>query len=136
MKRSYCVDTLRSRTMRAVKATNTKPELLVRRTVFRMGFRYRLHRTNLPGKPDLAFIAKRKIIFVHGCFWHGHHCARGARTPKTNKTYWINKIQRNQLRDKANISTLRKLGWKTFVIWECQLTKQSMLQSAIHQFLR
>src|SRR6185437_3811014 len=91
---------LRSRTMRAVKSRNTSPELAVRRVVHRMGYRFRLHRENLPGKPDLVFPKFQKVIFVHGCFWHGHSCTRGARVPKENHEYWQKKISGNRIRDK------------------------------------
>lgn len=128
-------DPLRSRIMRAVKSTHTQPELLVRRTVFGMGYRYRLYRTDLPGKPDLAFVSKHKVIFVHGCFWHGHDCARGARVPKRNKAYWTTKIGRNKSRDHTNLSALRKLGWRPLVLWECQLKEQLKLKHKIARFL-
>ena len=85
--------------MRAVKSHDTKPELLVRRAIHCMGYRYRLHRKDLPGKPDVVFPSRKKIIFVHGCFWHGHDCARGARMPKSNRSYWVSKISRNRERD-------------------------------------
>ena len=86
---------LRSRTMRAVKGRDTKPEMAVRRLLHRMGYRYRLHRKELPGRPDIVFGSRRKVIFVHGCFWHGHSCKRGNRLPKTNAEYWQTKIARN-----------------------------------------
>lgn len=97
---------LRSRTMRAVRSANTKPEMIVRRMLHNAGFRYRLHRADLAGKPDLVFVSRRKVIFVHGCFWHGHGCKRGARVPKTNQNYWINKIERNRERDQKNTRAL------------------------------
>src|SRR5687768_8314687 len=89
----------RSRTMRAVKSKHTKPEIRVRRTVHALGFRFRLHSTALPGTPDLVFATKKKAIFVHGCFWHGHSCDRGARIPKTNTAYWTTKVSKNRMRD-------------------------------------
>src|ERR1051325_5580018 len=97
---------LRSRTMRAVKSRNTTPELAVRSLAHRMGYRFRLHRDNLPGKPDLVFSGLRKVIFVHGCCWHGHTCARGARIPKENREYWLKKISSNRLRDLQNVNKL------------------------------
>jgi DNA mismatch endonuclease (patch repair protein) len=127
---------LRSRIMRAVKATDTAPEMAVRRLVHRMGFRFRLHRKDLPGKPDLDFPRFRKVIFVHGCFWHGHPCARGARMPKTNAQYWRGKISRNALRDTANAAALRKLGWRVAVIWECELKTLQRIQQRLAKFLR
>ena len=111
----------RSRTMRAVKSRDTQPEMLVRRLVHSMGKRYRLHRADLPGKPDLTFPRLKKIIFVHGCFWHGHNCKRGAREPKENAAYWKRKISRNRERDAAAQEALRAQGWDVLVLWECQL---------------
>ena len=112
--------TMRSRIMRAVKSKDTKPEMIVRRLVHGMGYRYRLHRTGLPGKPDLVFGPRRKVIFVHGCFWHGHHCKRGARVPKTNIKYWTAKIGRNRQRDKDSEAALAAMGWRVLIVWECE----------------
>lgn len=121
--------------MRAVKSTNTAPELLVRRLVSSMGYRYRLHRAELPGKPDLAFIGRRKAIFVHGCFWHGHDCTRGARVPRQNASYWIDKIERNRKRDLTHSSTLKRLGWESMVLWECELKDQAITRKRLRRFL-
>ena len=110
----------RSRTMRAVKSRDTAPEMIVRRLVHSLGYRYRLHRSDLPGKPDLAFPRLRKIIFVHGCFWHGHHCKRGARAPKENAAYWSTKIQRNARRDVEHHAALTREGWRCLIVWECE----------------
>jgi DNA mismatch endonuclease (patch repair protein) len=126
---------LRSRIMRAVKATDTSPEMTVRRLVHAMGYRYRLHREGLPGKPDLVFPRLRKVIFVHGCFWHGHNCPRGARMPVRNKQYWEAKIARNVARDKRELRRLRSLGWKCLVIWECQIRDLQRMRSTILRFL-
>ncbi|HEX7883556.1 MAG TPA: very short patch repair endonuclease [Afipia sp.] len=120
-------DEVRSRTMRAVKGKNTQPEWTVRRLLHAAGYRYRLHVADLPGKPDLVFPAKRKVIFVHGCWWHGHSCARGARPAKTNASYWSEKIARNRDRDVRNLATLRASGWKVHVVWECQIKKPGLL---------
>ena len=117
------MDEQRSRIMRAVKSRNTQPEMTVRRLVHSMGYRYRLHRKDLPGKPDLAFISRRKAIFVHGCFWHGHDCPRGSREPKTNRDYWIPKIAKTRERDKTTMERLRTMDWKTLVIWECEIDR-------------
>lgn len=125
----------RSRTMRAVKSRNTGPELIVRRATHRMGYRYRLHRKDLPGKPDLAFPAKRKVIFVHGCFWHQHRCPRGWRLPKTNRDYWIPKLRRNSERDIENQIRLREMSWDLLVIWECEVQDQDALRTRIRSFL-
>ena len=111
----------RSRTMRAVKSRDTKPELAVRRLLHSMGYRYRLHRSGLPGKPDIVFSSRRKVIFVHGCFWHGHECARGARVPASNTEYWTAKIGRNVARDRGTLVQLTDAGWAALVLWECEL---------------
>jgi DNA mismatch endonuclease (patch repair protein) len=120
-------DELRSRIMRAVKDKDTKPEWIVRRLLHAAGFRYRLHAKVLPGKPDLVFPSRRKAIFVHGCFWHGHDCARGDRQPKTNAAYWLAKIARNKARDAAHLADLKQAGWKAHVVWECELKKPGLL---------
>jgi DNA mismatch endonuclease (patch repair protein) len=121
--------------MQAVKSKNTAPEMVVRRLVFALGFRYRLHHKDLPGKPDLVFSGKRKGIFVHGCFWHGHDCARGARVPVHNRDYWINKIYRNRTRDKIVQTKLNALGWKSLIVWECELKKPVRLEKKLAKFL-
>lgn len=121
--------------MRAVKSKDTKPEVVIRRLVHALGFRFRLHRVDLPGSPDLVFSKKRKIIFVHGCFWHGHSCARGARQPKTNTEYWLRKIEGNRRRDKQSLAELRRLGWNILVLWECQLKEPKKTRSRVKKFL-
>lgn len=126
---------VRRRTMQAVKSKNTAPELLVRSLAHRMGFRFRLHRKDLPGKPDLVFPALRKAIFVNGCFWHGHDCARGVRVPKTNWRYWRKKIERNRERDRETREALTKLGWKIAVFWECELRNDETATKRIRRFL-
>lgn len=128
-------DAERSRIMRAVKGTDTGPERAVRRVLHRSGYRYRLHRKDLPGKPDLAFPGRRKVIFVHGCFWHGHHCKRGDREPKTNVNYWRAKIARNKERDAAHQARLRDLGWDVLVVWECEITAADGLTDRLRRFL-
>ncbi|WP_155326394.1 very short patch repair endonuclease [Desulfosarcina ovata] len=125
----------RSQIMRAVKSRNTKPELFVRHLIHTSGYRYRLHRKDLPGKPDLVFISRRKVIFVHGCFWHGHGCRRGSRVPKTNQNYWVDKINRNIKRDKEIKKRLNEMGWSVLVIWECQLKNLEELIETINNFL-
>jgi DNA mismatch endonuclease, patch repair protein len=121
--------------MRAVKSQNTTPELLVRRTLCSLGYRYRLHRSDLPGKPDIVFPSRRKAIFVNGCFWHGHDCDRGARVPKKNRDYWEGKINRNRERDKGHITELRSKGWSAFTIWECELYSVATLANRLTCFL-
>jgi DNA mismatch endonuclease, patch repair protein len=125
----------RSRTMRAVKSRDTGPELIIRRLLHGAGYRFRLHRNDLPGKPDLVFPGRHKIIFIHGCFWHGHDCARGARKPKNNADYWKSKIQRNTTRDLQNIAKLTAAGWETLVIWECDIADRENLLARLRGFL-
>lgn len=125
----------RSRTMRAVKSKDTAPEMLVRRMIHAEGFRYRLHDPALPGKPDLVFKSRRKAIFVHGCFWHGHACKRGARIPATNRDYWLQKIQANVDRDKKHLAALHALGWDVLTVWECETRDRDGLRARILAFL-
>jgi DNA mismatch endonuclease (patch repair protein) len=125
----------RSRIMRAVKGRDTKPEKAVRHLLHRLGYRYRLHLASLPGKPDLAFPGRQAVIFVHGCFWHGHECRRGARTPKDNRGYWVGKIARNQRRDEAHIGQLTRSGWRVHIVWECETKDQAALQRRLVEFL-
>jgi DNA mismatch endonuclease (patch repair protein) len=126
----------RSRIMRTVKGKDTGPEMIVRRMVHRMGYRFRLHRKDLPGKPDLVFSRLHKVIFVNGCFWHGHPCARGARAPKANAAYWGVKIARNRARDAANIAALEGAGWCSAVVWECELKDPRQVKRRLTRFLR
>jgi len=125
----------RSAVMRAVKSSDTGPERLLRRRLWAAGFRYRLHRRDLPGKPDLTFPGRRLAVFVHGCFWHGHVCPRGARRPKTNAAYWRAKIARNQARDADVAVALQALGWRSVVVWECEL-RSAGLPAALLAALR
>lgn len=125
----------RSNVMRAVKGQNTKPELAIRKMAHGLGYRYRLHRKDLPGKPDIVFTARRKIIFVHGCFWHGHICKRGRRLPKSNTDYWIPKLRRNVERDKQNIQALTSDGWDVLIIWECETKELAKVERRIVKFL-
>lgn len=110
----------RAAIMRAVKSRDTIPELKVRRAAHALGLRFRLGRSDLPGRPDLVFVGRRTALFVHGCFWHGHDCPRGARVPAANRPYWEAKIGRNIARDRSTLAALKKLGWKPVVIWECE----------------
>lgn len=125
----------RSWIMSRVRSKNTTPERMVRSLVYRMGYRYRLHRRDLPGIPDLVFSSKKKIIFVNGCFWHGHTCSRGSRQPKQNSKYWQEKIRKNRLRDDDNFVRLHELGWNVIVIWECELSSFEKLREKIATFL-
>ena len=109
--------------------------MLVRRLAHAMGYRYRLHRKDLPGKSDLVFPVRRKVIFVHGCFWHQHHCPRGDRSPKSSREYWIPKLRRNKERDEKNQRLLRETGWGALVIWECEMKDRDALRERIVKFL-
>jgi DNA mismatch endonuclease (patch repair protein) len=111
----------RSRVMASVHSENTKPEMVVRSAAHKLGLRFRLHRKELPGKPDLVFPSRKVALFVHGCFWHGHDCPHGRRMPATNIDYWREKIRRNKERDAKAQAELNSLGWKSVVIWECQI---------------
>ncbi len=124
----------RSEQMARIRSKDTVPEMIVRRLVHALGYRYRLHRKDLPGCPDLVFQARRKVVFVHGCFWHQHSCGAG-RQPKTNKNYWNAKLKRNVERDKMNRVALRKLGWRSLIIWECQLRDLSRAERRVLKFL-
>lgn len=126
---------LRSRIMRSVRGANTGPEMTVRRAVFALGYRYRLHVKQLPGAPDLVFPGRFKIVFVHGCFWHQHRCRRGRRMPKSHVTYWSTKLARNVARDRRTIAALRRAGWSVKVVWECQTREQPMLVRRLRTFL-
>jgi DNA mismatch endonuclease (patch repair protein) len=126
----------RSAVMRRVKGRNTTPELAVRRALTRLGARYRLHRKDLPGKPDIVLPGRRLAIFVHGCFWHGHDCARGARVPKQNRDYWVGKVARNRARDAANREALTVLGWRVETIWECDLKDADALSERLAHLLQ
>jgi len=118
----------RRRTMQSVRSKNTKPELIVRSLVHRMGYRFRLHDPKLPGKPDLALKRHRTVIFVHGCFWHMHSCRWGQVTPKTSTDYWDKKRRRNAARDAASIAALEALGWRVIVVWECETRDRAGLR--------
>lgn len=121
----------RSQLMSRIGGKDTQPELVVRSLLHRMGYRFRLHAKSLPGKPDLVFSSRRKVIFVHGCFWHGHSCKRGQSTPKTNTIFWENKIRTNKLRDANSARRLRKAGWSVHTIWECKIKNGFWLTRAI-----
>ncbi|EBJ0775402.1 very short patch repair endonuclease [Salmonella enterica] len=125
----------RSFVMSRVKGKDTKPELIVRRLVYHAGFRYRLCDPRLPGKPDLVFWGKRKAIFVHGCFWHGHKGCRRNRMPKSNQEYWFAKLERNKSRDSMRLSKLHEMGWRTLVVWECELKETDILLEKLKAFL-
>lgn len=120
--------------MQAVRSKNTKVELFVRSTVHRLGYRFRLHRKDLPGTPDIVFPARKSVIFVHGCFWHGHECPRG-NLPSSNVDFWEAKIQRNRERDSRSEKQLRKEGWRALTVWECETRDEDTLVKRICHFL-
>lgn len=125
-----------SERMRRVGSKNTAPEMIVRQMLHRLGYRYVLHDRRLPGQPDLVFPSRGKVVFVHGCFWHGHDCRRGTR-PKSNAVFWATKIEGNKVRDTRHLRTLRALGWRVLVVWECATkpTRLAGLQSRLVRFL-
>ena len=125
----------RSRIMRAIRSKDTGPELSVRRLAYGMGYRYRLHRKELPGTPDLVFGPRRKVIFIHGCFWHGHTCKRGDRMPKNNRDYWKEKIARNKERGEEHLKALKEEGWQALVVWECEVKHSALIESRLRKFL-
>lgn len=122
--------------MRQVRSKDTTLEFKVRSLIHRLGYRFRLHQAELPGKPDLVFPSRKKAIFVHGCFWHGHDCARGSRIPKTNVDYWVRKIRRNTDRDAKTRVELELLGWSSFIVWECGAKNLDILTTEIVEFLK
>ncbi len=129
----------RSENMRRIQSKGMKPELAVRRLVHGLGYRFRLHRTDLPGKPDLVLPRHKKIVFVHGCFWHGHGdpaCADGRRQPKSNLDYWLPKLARNKARDTAHIAALTALGWDIAIVWECETRRMDGLTGRLRAFLK
>lgn len=128
-------DQIRSDTMRAVKGRDTGPERMVRAVLRRFAPGYRLNRRDLPGSPDVAYLGARRAIFVHGCFWHGHDCRRGARMPKTNADYWLAKIDRNRARDMRHMQELAERGWRTLVVWECELADAAALAARLRAFV-
>lgn len=126
----------RSLRMAKIHGKDTKPEMVVRRLVHGLGFRYRLHRKDLPGKPDLVFSSRRRVIFVHGCFWHGHGAGCPlTRLPKSNTEFWKSKIESNRARDERNIHQLKELGWRVMIVWECELRDLAGVKDKILAFL-
>ncbi len=126
----------RSENMMRIRSKDTLPELLVRRQLRALGYRgYRLHRADLPGNPDIAFIGRKKAILVHGCFWHGHECKEGARKPKSRQDYWLPKIERNRARDAENQTRLVKDGWLVLTLWECELGDLGELEQRLRAFM-
>jgi DNA mismatch endonuclease, patch repair protein len=122
--------------MAAVRSKDTRPEMLVRQLVHCMGYRYRLHRKDLPGKPDLVFVSRKAVVFVHGCFWHSHDCAKGRKRPMANGEWWHRKLEKNQVRDRSTIESLEEKGWRVLVIWECEAKAGESLSDKLRAFLR
>ena len=121
--------------MQAVKSKDTKPEMLVRRCLHAMGYRYRLHREDLPGKPDIVFVGRKKAIFVHGCFWHAHNCRHG-RPPKSRLDYWLPKLEKNKTRDTEKHIRLEALGWQVLTVWQCEIKDLDALTASLCAFLK
>ena len=125
----------RSRNMSAIKSKNTKPEITVRKLLHSMGYRFRLHKKDLPGSPDIVLPKYKTVIFVHGCFWHRHQNCKYASNPKTRREFWEKKFKENIERDKKTQEKLKNLGWKTKIVWECEIKKQDKLIKKIEDFL-
>ncbi len=126
----------RSENMRRIRSKDTLPEMTVRRLLRDCGFAgYRLHRKDVPGKPDVAFIGRKKAIQIHGCFWHGHDCKEGVRRPKSNQEYWLPKIERNRERDRLHDANLADAGWRVLTVWECELADIDQLREKLVSFM-
>jgi DNA mismatch endonuclease (patch repair protein) len=124
----------RSALMSRIRGKDTAPELFVRRLLHSMGYRFRLHRKDLPGTPDIVFPSRQKAVFVNGCFWHGHGCKIG-QPPKTRADFWLSKLERNRARDHRNIDDLQRLGWKALVVWQCETRDPERLAATLGRFL-
>lgn len=120
--------------MQSVGQKNTGPEIAIRRALHRLGYRFRLHARSLPGRPDIVFPSRQKVIFVHGCFWHGHDCSKG-RLPKSRPEYWIPKIEANKNRDERTVNELKKAGWESLVIWQCEVAQLDEAMATVVRFL-
>ena len=125
----------RSKLMSRIRSKDTEPEMIVRKTVHALGYRYRLHRRDLPGTPDLVFSGSRKVVFVHGCFWHRHKGCQNATEPKTRPDFWKKKFRRNVERDKEAIAKLEAMGWQVLIIWECETSDPAFLEFKLQHFL-
>ena len=121
--------------MASVKSKGTAPEMMVRRALHRMGYRYRLHRADLPGRPDLVFSSKRKVVFVNGCFWHQHPGCKRASIPVSNREFWIEKLSKNVSRDSSNLALLRSACWDAETVWECELRDLEAVKTRLRDFL-
>lgn len=125
----------RSERMRRIRAKDTKPEIIVRRLAWSLGYRYRLHCRKLPGCPDLVFTARKKVIFIHGCFWHQHKGCNQYRMPRSRLEFWLPKLESNKERDRANSVKLKKKGWSVLILWECELKKRARVTRRITSFM-
>lgn len=125
----------RSERMSRVRGVDSAAELRVRRIAHRMGYRYRKHRRELPGRPDMVFPGRRKVVFVHGCFWHRHDCPAGRRWPKSRLDFWESKLERNKERDIETLQRLKEAGWDALVIWECETSDQRAIEFRLKSFL-
>ncbi|HYM78782.1 MAG TPA: DNA mismatch endonuclease Vsr [Candidatus Dormibacteraeota bacterium] len=125
----------RSENMRRIRSQHTKPELVIRSLVHRLGFRFRLHRRDLPGRPDLTFPSLKRVIFVHGCFWHQHKRCADGRLPKSRQSYWVPKLQANVVRDKRHRANLKRLGWNVLVVWDCETADTARLATRLQNYL-
>ena|SRR5688572_8590358 len=125
----------RSANMARIRSKNTAPEVILRSLIHRLGYRFRLHRTDLPGRPDLVFSSRRKIILVHGCFWHQHPGCPEGRIPNSRPEYWVSKLKRNQIRDDTNCAFLKDQGWQILIVWECELKDIAAVTKAVKKFL-
>ncbi len=128
----------RSEIMRGVKSKNTKPEIIVRKILHKLGFRFRIHRKDLPGKPDIVLPKYKKVIFIHGCFWHCHEGCKKSQLPTTNKEFWENKIEKNKIRDVENLNRIHALSWEALVIWGCEVSasKRNSLERKLLDYLK
>ena len=124
----------RSRNMAAVRSKNTEPEMVVRRKLHSLGLRFRLHQTSLPGSPDIVLRKHSAVVFVHGCFWHGHNCSKG-RVPSSRTEFWLPKLQKNRERDQQRIRELRALGWRVLAVWECETKDEVKLRRRLAKWL-
>ena len=125
----------RSENMARIRSVNTIPELRVRKALHAMGYRYRLHVKDLPGRPDIVLRRRRKLIFVHGCFWHQHQACADGRIPRTRRDYWVPKLERTIVRDRQHLTRLRQLGWDVLVIWECEIKDEREFRARLVSFL-
>ena len=125
----------RSWVMSRISGKNTQPEIIVRKLAYSMGYRYRINYPKLPGKPDIVFTKLKKVIFIHGCFWHGHECCKKSKKPSTNQEFWDKKINDTISRDYKKIEELQTLGWSVLVIWQCELNDLAYLKQKIEKFL-